>query len=366
MTKDYVNPYRLMLGACMRGGYCSGYGCAAGAKATPLSTVVPALLKHENFELRTHANAIGVKLDSEKKRAVGVIYVDARGRRLEQPAELVILASYTFNNTRLMLLSGIGEPYDPVANRGVIGRNYAYQPGGKVSLFFEDRSFNQFMGGGGLSTSIDEFNGDNFDHAGLGFMGGAYISVQTSGAPPMRSHPTPHGTPRWGSPWKSAVAHYYDRAFSISSHGSCQSHRMCYLDLDPTYRDAYGLPLLRMTFDWQDNERKMSAYTTEKAAGIARAIGPAKMGVSPLKGKYSIVPRQATHNTGGAVMGADPATSAVNKYLQSWDVSNVFVVGGSAFPQNSANGPSATIGALSCWTADAIKDQYLKRPGPLV
>jgi gluconate 2-dehydrogenase alpha chain len=78
------------------------------------------------------------------------------------------------------------------------------------------------------------------------------------------------------------------------------------------------------------------------------------------------VPYQSTHNIGGAVMGADPATSAVNKHLQSWDVSNVFAIGGSAFPQNSANPPTGTIGTLACWAADSIKDLYLKRPGPLV
>ena len=43
----------------------------------------------------------------------------------------------------------------------------------------------------------------------------------------------------------------------------------------------------------------------------------------------------------------------------------VFVVGGSAFPQNAAPNPSGTIGALACWAADAIKDTYLERPGPL-
>ena len=78
------------------------------------------------------------------------------------------------------------------------------------------------------------------------------------------------------------------------------------------------------------------------------------------------MPYQSTHNIGGAVMGADPATSAVNKYLQSWDVTNVFVIGGSAFPQNSAYPPTATIGTLACWAADTIKDTYLKRPGPMV
>ena len=67
---------------------------AMGAKATPLTTVLPALLKHTNFELRTHANVIKVNLDSAKKRAVSVTYVDAQGREMEQPAELVILTSY--------------------------------------------------------------------------------------------------------------------------------------------------------------------------------------------------------------------------------------------------------------------------------
>ncbi|MBI4188978.1 MAG: GMC family oxidoreductase, partial [Betaproteobacteria bacterium] len=321
---------------------------------------------HDNFELRTHANVIKVNLDSEKKRAVSVTYMDARGREVEQPAELVILTSYVFNNTRLMLLSGIGKPYDPVSNQGVVGRNYAYVVTGKVSLFFEDKAFNQFMGAGAIGISIDEFNGDNFDHAGLGFIGGAFLTVLSRGATPIRFHPVPPGTPRWGSGWKKAVAQYYNSSFQIDAYGGCQSYRTHYLDLDPTYRDALGLPLIRMTFDWHEHEQKMSLYTTNKAAEIAKAIGPSKMNVNSVTDKYSIVPYQSTHNTGGAAMGADPATSAVNKYLQSWDVPNVFVIGASAFPQNGASPPTCTVGALACWAADSIKDHYLKRPGALV
>jgi gluconate 2-dehydrogenase alpha chain len=81
---------------------------------------------------------------------------------------------------------------------------------------------------------------------------------------------------------------------------------------------------------------------------------------------YSTVPYQSTHNTGGAVMGADPKTSAVNKYLQSWDVPNVFVIGASAFPQNAGYNPTGTVGALAYFAADAIINKYLKAPGPLV
>ncbi len=337
-SRPYKNEYGAMINACVYCGYCQFFGCEMGAKASPQTAVLPALMQNKNFELRTLCNVVRVNLDSEKKRAVSVTYVDSRGREFEQPADLVLLTSYVLNNTRLMLLSGIGKPYDPVANTGVVGRNYAYQTPSSVTLFFEDKNFNSFMGAGGLGLAIDEFNGDNFDHSGLGFIGGGFMQAGSNGARPIEVRPVPQGTPRWGPEWKK----------------------------DPTYRDAYGLPLLRMTFDRHENETKMSVWLTNKAAEIAKAIGPAKMNVSPRTGKYTIVPYQSTHNTGGAVMGADPQTGAVNKYLQSWDVPNVFVVGASAFPQNGGYNPTGTVGALTFQALDAIKTRYLKKPGALV
>jgi gluconate 2-dehydrogenase alpha chain len=233
-----------------------------------------------------------------------------------------------------------------------------------VHVFFDDREFNPFIGGGQVNTSIDELNGDVIDRANLGFVGGAYVNCTNPGASPIKSKHVPHGTPRWGAEWKKAVAHNYRRTLGIHVHGSCMSYRDRYLDLDPTYKDANGLPLLRMTFDFHENEVKMLKWVEEKCIGIAKAMRPASYHAAAIRTKYSIVPYQSTHNVGGAVMGTDPATSVVNKYLQSWDVPNLFVVGGSAFPQNAAQGPTATIGALACWSADAIKEHYLKRPGP--
>jgi len=137
-------------------------------------------------------------------------------------------------------------------------------------------------------------------------------------------------------------------------------------DLDPTYRDTYGNPLLRLTFDFHDNEHRMSNFLTGRAAEIAKAMKPRSMHVKQRKGHYSIVPYQTTHNTGGAIMGTDPRTSVVNRYLQSWDVPNLFVVGSCAFPQNAGYNPTGTVGALAYWAANAIRTQYLKKPGALV
>jgi gluconate 2-dehydrogenase alpha chain len=177
----------------------------------------------------------------------------------------------------------------------------------------------------------------------------------------------PKGTPKWGAEWKKATAETYQRAFSLATHGSSYSYKDCYLDLDPTYKDRFGRPLLRMTFDSHDNELKMSAFLTDRLAEIAKAMDPAEMTASPRKGPYDSTIYQTTHNTGGTVMGADPATSVLNRYCQSWDVHNVFVPGGaSVFPQNHGYNPTDTVGALAYWTADAIRNRYLKNPGPLV
>src|SRR6185312_952027 len=105
--------------------------------------------------------------------------------------------------------------------------------------------------------------------------------------------------------------------------GAVMSYRQNYLDLDPTYKDAFGRPLMRMTFDWQENELKQMKYLADVCEKIGKAMG-GKIVTKGTNGvPYTIVPYQSTHNTGGAVMGTDPSTSAVNTYLQSWDVPNV-------------------------------------------
>ncbi|MDE5446992.1 GMC family oxidoreductase [Bradyrhizobium sp. CSA207] len=366
MTQDYRNLYKVMLPRCRHGGFCTSHVCAEGAKATPLTAVLPALYRQKTFQMRPLCNVTRINLDSTGKLATGVTYIDARGDEVEQPAGLVVLAAYCFNNTRLLLLSGIGTPYDPHTGRGVVGRNYSFQTCGTVSVFFDDKDFNPFIGGGSVHTAADELLGDVLDRGPLEFVGGAVIESSNQGALPIKSKPVPAGTPRWGSEWKKAVAQYYRRTMNINLIGSCMSYRQNYLDLDPTYKDANGLPLLRMTFDWQENERKMLTYAYERAREIARALKASSHSAGAVPKNYSIVPYQCTHNVGGAVMGADPSTSVVNKYLQSWDVPNVFVVGGSAFPQNSSPSPTATIGMLACWAADAIKETYVRRPGQLM
>ena len=365
-SQPYKNIYGVQMGECTYCGYCEWFACGNYAKASPQTTILPVLLAKDNFSYRTLCDVTRVNLDSSGKRATGVTYVDAQGREFEQPASLVILCAFAQHNVHLLLLSGIGKPYDPQKNEGVIGRNYAYQITSSVDVFMNE-TMNPFMGAGALGQAVDEFNGDNFDHAQYGFVGGAYIALWTTGGRPiLQQRAVPEGTQKWGSEWKKAMHENYLKSASIATHGSVMAYRDSFLDLDPNYRDVYGNPLLRLTFDFHDNEHKMSRFVTDKAALIAKAMKPRSINVNYREGHYSIVPYQTTHNTGGAAMGDDPRTSVVNRYLQCWDVFNVFVMGSSVFPHNPGYNPTGTVGALTYWAAHAIRTKYLPAPGPLV
>jgi gluconate 2-dehydrogenase alpha chain len=124
--------------------------------------------------------------------------------------------------------------------------------------------------------------------------------------------------------------------------------------------------MLRMTFDFPDNDIKMAKYCTDRATDVAKAMGASAMNPKAQKAPYSIVPYQTTHNVGGTMMGDNPTNSVVNKYSQSWDVPNVFVTGAGLFPQNAGYNPTATLAALAFMSAEAIKTNYVKSPGALV
>jgi gluconate 2-dehydrogenase alpha chain len=368
-SRSYTNPYGCQLGPCNFCGFCSDYGCINYSKATPQTTILPALYRMPNFALRTNAHVTKVNVDSTGKKATGVTYIDAQGREVEQPAELVVLAAFHLHNVRLMLSSGIGQPYNPDTGEGTVGRNFCYQLLNSVNLFFDDKTYiNQFMGAGGVGQAVDDFYGDNFDHGPLGFIGGGVMWGRQTGNGPVRGIPVPSGTPTWGSGWKKGVKDNFLHSGRIEAQMSNMAYRQCFLDLDPTYKDAYGTPLLRMTLNWQDNDLRMSEFFGTKMTAIGKAMGAKSQSGRVLKrgDNWDTRAYQSTHINGGTAMGADPKTSVLNKYLQSWDVPNVFVLGANVFTHGIGYNPTGMVGALAYWAAANIRSTYLKNPGPMV
>ncbi|WP_026570217.1 MULTISPECIES: GMC family oxidoreductase [Sediminibacillus] len=353
MTENYENPDGQKMYKCQYCGFCERFGCEYGAKASPNVTVIPTAQATGNFELRTDANVTEILHDGN--RATGVKYVDVQtGEEFEQPADIVVLTSYVMNNTRLLLQSELGQPYDPETGNGVIGKNYCYQILPGATGFFEEEKFNTYMGAGALGASVDDYNGDNFDHSDLDFIHGASVSITQTGKRPINNNTVPSGTPNWGQEFKSQSIKYYHRTLSVGGQGASMPHRENYLSLDPDYTDAYGNPLLRLTYDYTEQDRKLHEYISEKCAEIMKEMGADNVEPRSISDHYNIVPYQTTHNTGGVIMGDDPETSAVNNYLQMWDADNVFVVGASAFAHNGGYNPTGTVGALAYRAAEGI------------
>jgi gluconate 2-dehydrogenase alpha chain len=368
-SQAYTNPDGSKFGPCQYCGYCQRFGCEANAKGSPHITVIPIAMRNPNFELRTHSWVTKVLKDSDGKRVTGVTYTNVlNGEEFEQPAGMVLLCAYAINNVHLMLLSGIGQPYDPVAQTGVIGKNYCYQTGAGATLFFENRHFNPFMNAGGSNATIDDFNINwAFDRGPHGFVGGYNMAGGFNTVLPIGYRPVPRGTPQWGKEWKAATAKWYQTAMNIGASGSVMANRYNYYDLDPTYRNAFGQPLMRMTFDYKENEHKMGRHAAAAINAIAKSMNPTRLNEATARtDPWTVVPYQSTHNTGGTIMGTNSRDSAVNKYLQSWDCHNLFVVGANVFPHNASYNPTGPVGALAYWMADAIKTRYVRNPGPLV
>ena len=252
VSQTYQNPdgetIRWMRVLCA---FCEEYGCNFGAKADPIGTVLATAKKTGNMELRNGANV--TRVSHNGKRATGVIYVDtSTGQEYEQPADIVVLAGFVFTNTKLLLLSKIGTPYNPQTGKGIIGKNFTGHFSNLSTYigargFFEDKKFNLYMGTGSLGSTLDDFAGDNEDHTNLNYLHGFEIHFSQLGARPISNNQVPVGTPTWGKEFKKNSLHYTNRNIFITSQTAFLPNKYSYLDLDPTYKDALGNPLLRVT-----------------------------------------------------------------------------------------------------------------------
>jgi gluconate 2-dehydrogenase alpha chain len=324
------------------------------------------IAQQKNVSVRTGANVRRVRHKNGK--AAGVLYVDSKGQEVFQPSDLVVLSSWTLNNTRLLLLSDIGRPYDPSSGHGQVGRNLTHQALMRSPILFFDRPLNRFMGSGANGVVIRDLDGDNFDHRETDFIGGAYISASALGYRPIANFGLvpPSVQSDWGPRWKKASVELFDQTASLQISGEHLAYRTNYLDLDPMYRDSQGDPLLRMTMDWNDNERNLLRFMAAKMELVGHAMGAREVLTTSPPRRYDATTYRSTHVQGGTIMGSRPDTAVLNPWLQHWQISNLFILGASSFPHNPGCHPTLTVLALTLRTADAIVNRYLKHPGSLV
>lgn len=303
----------------------------------------------------------------EGDKATGVLYVDSKsGEEFEQPADVVVLTSFTFNNIKLLLHSEIGTPYNPETKKGIIGNNFVDHNTSATSVtgFFEDK-FNLYVATGALGMVYGDFNADNFDHTDLDFIHGGQVEYRVSGNNPIANNTVPEGTKQWGKDFKNQSLHYANRTLILAAQQSSMPHDDHYVDLDPTYKDKYGDPLLRITYDYTENDRKVGQFLLEKMEETIEEMGAIETIVNP-QPEHFTPGFLYEHNSGGVIMGDSPDNSAVNNYMQMWEMENLFVCGASAFPHFGATNPTLTLGALTYRASEGIIDYLDGKTGMLV
>lgn len=337
--------------------YCAwsgGFGPFNDERWHPGLTWVPQALATGNFDLRTHCRVVRILTDRDG-HASGVEYVDAKGNWQVQEARTVIVCSYTFENVRLLLLSGDGKHPNGLGNTsGQVGKHLMTKLWSDVSGFFPDTIFNAHTGPAAQMWTIDDFIAADFDSAAHGFVGGAAPNIENQRLPIQISREAlPPDVPRWGQSYKDHLREWQHIAAvrlqpdSLSYHGN-------YLDLDPRHRDrsGLGLPLVRITYDMQPNEHRMAEFMEGKAEEILRAMGATKTWRGQRFG--GVV---SSHELGGCRMGEDPATSVVGPDLAVHDTPGLYVFGTTVFPTCHGVNPTLTMFALCQRTAEQLAER---------
>ncbi len=339
--------------ACVYHGFCSRGGSHGHAKSSTAVATIPKAMDTGRLTVVTQAHTTTIEVDGDG-RATGVNYIK-NGQEYCQPADVVLLASYVYENVRMLLLSksraypnGLGN------NRGQVGRHYfSHNTGAGVTALFPF-DLNNWYGTPSQGVAIDNWADDNFDHSDLDFIGGGNLWVYTERRPITAASMNTFGrAPRWGSAWKAFIKENSDRWTRTYIQKTTLPYEDNYLDLDPTVKDPLGFPVCRITADFKENEKKVAAFMQDKMVEwfmAAGAIDTLRSGIGTMG--------PTTHAYGGTRMGDNPDTNVVDRWGFSHEAPNLGVLGASAMGTSGARNPTLTAQALAWRTAEHLAENW--------
>jgi gluconate 2-dehydrogenase alpha chain len=336
---------------CAYHGYCDTGGCHVSAKNSTSVTTIPAAEKTKNLTIFERAQVTRILSDANGK-VTGVQYI-RDGQEYFQPAKVVLLASYTYENNRLLLLSKSKAYSNGLSNNhGQVGKHYIghWATRERTALFPFD--LNLWYGAFSQNVVVNDWADDNFDHSGLGFIGGGSMTINHEVHPIAAAAMQTFGrAPAWGSKWKSFVRENAGRSTGIYIQCNTFPYENTWLDLDAEVKDPLGDPVCRITSGRKENEPRAADYVGAKSEEWLRAAGAIEVIKTPGPADG---PALSVHALGGTRMGNNPETSVVDKWGFSHEAPNLGLLGGSVMCTHGARNPTETIQALAWRTADYL------------
>lgn len=338
--------------ACTYCGFCTHNGCYRNAKGSTDATVIPLAEATGRLRVETSARVTRIETNGDG-RVTGVAYVQD-GRERFQPANVVLLASFTYENTRLLLVSRSRAFPRGLANaNGQVGRHFMVHATPVAYGLFPGRRLSLFNGTWAQATCVDDWNADSFDHTGLGFIGGGMLSASQELKPiEAVTRLTPPTVPRWGSTWKAWLQRNARSIGIVTGQLETLAYEANRLDLDPAAQDPHGMPVVRIAHRLGENERRGYAFLSAKLEEWLLEAGASEMWRSPglaIEGR---------HCYGGTRMGADPDSSVVDRDGFCHEVPNLGILGASTFPTTGGQNPTLTVQALAWRTAQRAIERW--------
>jgi len=340
ITRDYMGR-----SACVNCGMCSGFGCHVNARSSSAVAMLPLAQKTGNCEIRAHSYVREITTDAAG-RVTGVVYFDAQKREVRQRAKAVVVSANASETPRLLLMSTSARFPNGLANsNGIVGKYLMLGGGATASGLFEHR-LNDYKGVISGAAILDYVPSD----PKRGFYGGGRLTARGYATPINYGlNGLQPGSPRWGAGYKNALRQEAGHRMNINCFVTQMPLETNRVDLDPTMKDAWGLPAMRITSQSHPDDIKNMEFFRQKSLEVLQAAGATKVWANPVNDS-----RGSAHNRGTCRMGNDPKTSVVDKWHKAHDVPNLYIVDGSNLVTGGRNHPTMTIQALAFRAAEQL------------
>ena len=329
--------------------FAQQHGDPTGTRSSALSVFVPDALKTGRYDLRPDCYVHEITID-QRGRCKSAVYQDADGDFIEQEADIFVLSCGAIESARLLLLSRSGRFPHGLANASdLVGRNATFHEFSAAVGVFEDPIY-AWAGGGYVAASSFQF----YEHdEKRGFAGGCHIACAGVGIPLPINWSLP-GRPAWGAQAKQIDRDFFNHSFAIAMVVHDMPQHDNRVELDDKVKDAWGLPVARITNKIHENDLKMGRWVIDHNAEILDAAGAKKV----YRVYIDRITGNCSHQHGTTRMGDDPQSSVLNKWCQAHEVDNLFVVDGGSFPTATGANPTLTIMANAWRVAEYIAGRY--------
>ena len=318
---------------CIYRGFCI-QGCKVGAKQSTLISHVPDAVAN-GAEIRSLSMVS--RIEMKNGRATGVTYIDRHGNERFQKAKAVIVSGYAIETPRLLLNSaGPGFENGLANSSDTVGR-YLMVQAGNVVLGKFDEMIRMYKGPPAHSLTEEFYETNKANDFARGF------AIQTVGPLPIAfAKQIMAAKGAWGWGLRREMMDYNHWA-PLGVLGEILPFEKNRVELAEK-KDRHGLRVAKVTFELQENDKRMIRFAVKKTREILEAAGAREVVQEP----------RFAHLVGGARMGSDPKTSVVDKFGGAHDVPNLFICDGSILPTQGSANPGLTIQALAARTAEHL------------